>query len=295
MKCSADFFGLKELPAIDIDKETLEELALKSSSLGLTVPGVQKKLSLHLSDEGSSRLTLVGHPAGYILKPQTEDFEQLPQSEDLVMDIAEMMGVRVVPHGLIEVDNKWAYISKRIDRLNNEIYAMEDFCQLSGRLTLDKYKSSYERCAGIIKRYSAMPGFDMSEFYLRLLVCFVTGNSDMHLKNFSLIERDPGSREYVLSSAYDLLPVNVIIPEDTEETALTLNGKKSNLKRKDFLTFADTAGLNNKAATHMIDSVVRRKEEAIRMCRESYLNSELKKGMIALIEERSDRLQRLIG
>ena len=294
MKCSADFFGLKELPAIDIDKETLEELALKSSSLGLTVPGVQKKLSLHLSDEGSSRLTLVGHPAGYILKPQTEDFEQLPQSEDLVMDIAEMMGVRVVPHGLIEVDNKWAYISKRIDRLNNEFYAMEDFCQLSGRLTLDKYKSSYERCAGIIKRYSVMPGFDMSEFYLRLLVCFVTGNSDMHLKNFSLIERDPGSREYVLSSAYDLLPVNVIIPEDTEETALTLNGKKSNLKRKDFLTFADTAGLNNKAATHMIDSVVRRKEEAIRMCRESYLNSELKKGMIALIEERSDRLQRLI-
>ena len=294
MKCSADFFGLKELPAIDIDKETLEELALKSSSLGLTVPGVQKKLSLHLSDEGSSRLTLVGHPAGYILKPQTEDFEQLPQSEDLVMDIAEMMGVRVVPHGLIEVDNKWAYISKRIDRLNNEFYAMEDFCQLSGRLTLDKYKSSYERCAGIIKRYSVMPGFDMSEFYLRLLVCFVTGNSDMHLKNFSLIERDPGSREYVLSSAYDLLPVNVIMPEDTEETALTLNGKKSNLKRKDFLTFADIAGLNNKAATHMIDSVVRRKEEAIRMCRESYLNSELKKGMIALIEERSDRLQRLI-
>ena len=288
MKCKADFFGLKELPAIDIDKETLEELALKSSSLGLTVPGVQKKLSLHLSDEGSSRLTLVGHPAGYILKPQTEDFEQLPQSEDLVMDIAEMMGVRVVPHGLIEVDNKWAYISKRIDRLNNEFYAMEDFCQLSGRLTLDKYKSSYERCAGIIKRYSVMPGFDMSEFYLRLLVCFVTGNSDMHLKNFSLIERDPGSREYVLSSAYDLLPVNVIMPEDTEETALTLNGKKSNLKRKDFLTFADIAGLNNKAATHMIDSVVRRKEEAIRMCRESYLNMEL------LQQNKQTRKQRMI-
>lgn len=290
MKCKADFFGLKELPAIDIDKETLEELALKSSSLGLTVPGVQKKLSLHLSDEGSSRLTLVGHPAGYILKPQTEDFEQLPESEDLVMDIAEMMGVRVVPHGLIEVDNKWAYISKRIDRLNNEFYAMEDFCQLSGRLTLDKYKSSYERCAGIIKRYSVMPGFDMSEFYLRLLVCFVTGNSDMHLKNFSLIERDPGSREYVLSSAYDLLPVNVIMPEDTEETALTLNGRKSNLKRKDFLKFADTAGLNNKAATHMIDSVISRTDEAIRMCRTSFLNTALQDRMAALIEERSARL-----
>ena len=287
MKCNADFFGLKELPVIDIDKETLEELAERSSSLGLTVPGVQKKLSLHLSDEESSRLTLVGHPAGYILKPQTEDFEQVPESEDLVMDIAEMMGVRVVPHGLIEVDGKWAYIAKRIDRLNDNLYAMEDFCQLSGRLTRDKYKSSYERCAGIIKSNSSLPGFDMSEFYLRLLVCFVTGNSDMHLKNFSLIEREPGSRDYVLSSAYDLLPVNVIMPEDTEETALTLNGKKSNLKRKDFLAFADAVGLNNKAAINMIDRVVGAKDEAVRMCKESYLNAEFKDRMTALIETRT--------
>lgn len=291
MKCKADFFGLKELPAINIDKETLEELARKSSSLGLTVPGVQKKLSLNLSDEDSSRLTLVGHPAGYILKPQTEDFEQLPEAEDLVMDIAEMMGVRVVPHGLIEVNGKWAYISKRIDRLNNELYAMEDFCQLSGRLTIDKYRSSYERCAGIIKSYSSMPGFDISEFYLRLLVCFVTGNSDMHLKNFSLIEREPGCREYVLSSAYDLLPVNVIMPEDTEETALTLNGKKSNLKRNDFITFADTIGLNNKAANHILDSVISKTGKAMQMCRESYLNADLMDRMTTLIEERSVRLK----
>lgn len=290
MKCKPDFFGLKELPVIDIGKETLEDLARESSNLGFTVPGVQKKISLHLSDEGSSRLTLVGHPAGYILKPQTEDFDQLPESEDLVMDIAEMMGVRVVPHGLIEIDGKWAYIAKRIDRLNGDLYAMEDFCQLSGRLTRDKYRSSYERCAGIIKKYSAMSGFDMSEFYLRLLVCFVSGNSDMHLKNFSLIERAPGKREYVLSSAYDLLPVNVIMPEDKEETALTLNSKKSRLKRKDFISFAETVGLNNKAAVNMIESVISKADAAVTMCEESCLNPELKNKMTALIEERANRL-----
>ena len=290
MKCKAEFFGMKELPVIDIDNEKLEELARKSSNLGLSVPGVQKKLSLHLSDEESSRLTLVGHPAGYILNPQTEDFEQLPESEDLVMDIAEMMGIRVVPHGLIEIDGKWAYISKRIDRLNGNLYAMEDFCQLSGRLTRDKYQSSYERCAGIINNYSTLPGFDLSEFYLRLLVCFVTGNSDMHLKNFSLIEREPGCREYVLSSAYDLLPVNVIMPEDTEETALTLNGKKSNLKRKDFLALADTVGINSKAAIHMIDSVVKKTDSAVLLCKESYLNEDIKDKLIALIEMRTERL-----
>ena len=287
MKCSADFFGLKELPAIDIDKETLEELALKSSSLGLTVPGVQKKLSLHLSDEGSSRLTLVGHPAGYILKPQTEDFEQLPQSEDLVMDIAEMMGVRVVPHGLIEVDNKWAYISKRIDRLNNEFYAMEDFCQLSGRLTLDKYKSSYERCAGIIKRYSVMPGFDMSEFYLRLLVCFVTGNSDMHLKNFSLYRPTEG---YQLTPAYDLLNVAIANPKDKEELALTLSGKKTKLRRIDFLNAAKTMGLKENVVLRLITSLHKALPKWQQLIQESFLSEEKKQAYEQLVVSRLDRL-----
>ena len=291
MKCSPKFFGLKELPNIDIDKETLEELAAKSVRLGFTVPGVQKKLSLHLSKEGSTRLTIVGHPSGYILKPQTEDFEQLPEAEDAVMDIAAMMGVRTAPHGLIDINGETAFITKRVDRAGGDLYAMEDFCQLSGRLTQDKYRGSYERCAAIIKKYSSMPGFDMSEFYLRLLVCFVTGNSDMHLKNFSLIEREPGSRIFVLSPAYDLLPVNVIMPEDTEETALALNGKKSGLGRKDFLALAENIGLDQKIAADLIGSVTGKADEAVSMCRESYLNSELKEKLAALIIERSNRLK----
>ena len=291
MKCSPGFFGLKELPKIDIDKETLEELAAESVRLGLTVPGVQKKLSLHLSREGSTRLTIVGHPSGYILKPQTGDFEQLPEAEDVVMDIAAMMGVMTAPHGLIEINGENAFITKRVDRAGGKLYAMEDFCQLSGRLTQDKYRGSYERCAAIIRKHSSMPGFDLSEFYLRLLVCFVTGNSDMHLKNFSLIERDPGSRVFVLSPAYDLLPVNVIMPEDTEETALTLNGKKSRLTGKDFLALAESIELNQKVAADLIDSVTGKAGAAVTMCRESYLNDELKEKLAALIIERSNRIK----
>ena len=290
MKCKPSFFGMAELPQIDIDKTALEDLAKKSSSLGLTVPGVQKKLSLHLSDEDSSRLTLVGHPAGYILKPQTEDFDQLPEAEDLVMDIAEMMGVRTVPHGLIPIHGENAYITKRVDRAGGEFFAMEDFCQLSGRLTQDKYRGSYERCAKIIKSHSSLPGFDLSEFFLRLVVCFVTGNSDMHLKNFSLIERAPGSREYALSPAYDLLPVNLVMPEDGEETALTLNGKRSGLARKDFLTLADNAGINRKTAGRLIDSVIGKEAKAIALVRGSQLNKKMQSGLIEIIRERTERL-----
>ena len=106
---------------------------------------------------------------------------------------------------------------------------MEDFCQLSYRLTQDKYKGSYEQCGRIIKKYSATPGLDLSELFLRVVGSFVMGNSDMHLKNFSLKETEPGSRNFQLSKAYDMLPVNVIMPEDKEQLALTINGKKRNI------------------------------------------------------------------
>lgn len=290
MKCDAKFFGLKKLPAIDLSAETMEELARKSTAAGLTVPGVQKKLSLHLEPDETGRLTLIGYPMGYILKPQAAEFEQLPEAEDLVMDIAEMMGVKTVPHGLIELNGELAYICKRVDRLDDDQLAMEDFCQLSGRLTQDKYKGSYERCGMIIRKYSAIEGFDLSEFYLRLLVCFITGNSDMHLKNFSLLERAPGSREYSLSPAYDLLPVNVIMPEDTEETALTLNGKKRNLRRADFVKLAERVNIPEKAAVKMISEVVRKVPEAEKLVKASYLSDDLKAEMMKLMEERAKRL-----
>ena len=120
--------------------------------------------------------------------------------------------------------------------------AMEDFCQLDEMLTQDKYKGSYERCAKLIKKYSSIPALDMAELFLRLVFSFAVGNSDMHLKNFSLIETAPESGVYVLSPAYDLLSVNLVMPEDKEQFALPMNGKKTNLRRKDFLIFADTAG-----------------------------------------------------
>ena len=87
---------------------------------------------------------------------------------------------------------------KKVDRIitrNKRVkvkkYAMEDFCQLEGRLTVDKYRGSYERCAKIVSRYSSQKGRDLSALFLRLVVSFVTGNSDMHLKNYPMIETEP--------------------------------------------------------------------------------------------------------
>ena len=164
------------------------------------------------------------------MKPQANEYNNLPEFEELAMKLADTVGIKTVTHALIRLDNEYAYITKRIDRkISNGVcqkYAMEDFCQLANHLTVDKYKSSYEYCGKIIAKYSSRLGIDITEMFYRIIFSFVIGNSDMHLKNFSLIETEPGNREFVLTDAYDMLPVNMILPEDTEQMTLTVNGKK---------------------------------------------------------------------
>ena len=289
--CIRRFFGTTTLPEIKIDEDTLTALALENTGKGVTVPGVQKKLSLHLlSDAASPRLTLVDYPTGYILKPQVADFEALPQAEHLVMSMADATGIATVPHALICQNGEIAYLTKRIDRRfgknSVELLAMEDFCQLDRRLTEDKYRGSYERCAKVIRQYSSRKQLDLSELFLRLVFSYVVGNSDMHLKNFSLIEPEVGSGRYVLSAAYDLLPVNVVMPEDTEEFALAMNGKKQNLRKKDFMVFADACGIQKNAAEKMIAKVLSMKERYLLLCEESLLPDHLKQRFAAMMEKR---------
>ena len=289
-RCVKRFFGTKTLPDIEVSEDVLEQLAIESTNKGLTVPGVQKKMSLHLDNSGATpRLTLVNYPTGYILKPQTKEYPCLPEAEYLVMQMAEKAKIRTVPHALIRIkaqDNALAYITKRIDRRDGKMLAMEDFCQLDGRLTEDKYKGSYERCAKIIRKYSSRGGLDITELFIRVVFSFIVGNSDMHLKNFSLIETDENSGSYILSDAYDMLPVNTVNPADTEQTALTMNGKKRNLHRNDFLKFADACQIDRAVAGKIIDRLKRYESEFIRETEQSYLTDELKESLIALMKER---------
>ncbi len=292
-KCLKSFFGQSKVPSIELDDKVLENLAKKSSDEGITVAGVQKKISLHLiSDKTESRLTLIGYPQGYILKPQSSEFQYLPETEFITMNMADKVGIKTVPHALIYINDKdLAYITKRIDRSGRDSKIhMEDFCQLSQRLTEDKYKGSYEQCTKIIQTYSSRPGLDISDFFYRLLFCFVTGNSDMHLKNFSLI-KDPQSKEHYLSEAYDLLPVNLLMPSDTEECALNLNGKKSRLKKIDFLNLAQNAQIPAKAAEKMIGQIISKKEVLLQLAACPLISKELSQNFCNLIKERIERLE----
>ena len=290
-KCIKRFFGTAVLPEIDCSDEELEKLVSLSVDKGLTVPGVQKKLSLHLSGEDkTARLTIVDYPTGYILKPQSEDYSFLPEAEFLAMKMAEAVKIKTVPNALVRMKGGYAYITRRIDRNAGDMFAMEDFCQLSGRMTADKYRSSYENCGKVIKKYSRNVGLDIAEFYYRLVFCFAVGNSDMHLKNFSLIEEKPGSRCFSLSSAYDMLPVNIIMPEDKEQMALTLNGKKRNIRKKDFLILAENLGIHEKVAVGLIRQILKYKKVLMDEVISSYISEEMKNALRDLIEERAEAL-----
>jgi len=294
--CVKRFFGTNVIPQIEIDDNTIEEIVKENTAKGITVPGVQKKLSLHLHSAGSSpRLTLVNYPTGYILKPQVDEFECLPEAEQLVMTMADVTDISTVPHALIRSNNTFAYITKRVDRVFDktgfQMLAMEDFCQLDLRLTQDKYKGSYERCAKVIERYSYQPKLDMTELFMRIVFSFVVGNSDMHLKNFSLIETHKASGVYKLSPAYDLLPINVIMPEDTEEFALAMNGKKARIRKKDFFIFAEECKIAKTSAEKMIERIVSLKRNYQVLCENSFLSQPLKERFSELIENRCKILE----
>ncbi|MBO2526973.1 MAG: type II toxin-antitoxin system HipA family toxin [Clostridiales bacterium] len=287
--CVKKFFGTSAFPDIDVSKEVLEQLALDSTNKGFTVPGVQKKLSLHLTEGEKPRLTLVNYPTGYILKPQTEDYAALPEMEYAVMQMAKATGIFTVPLALVKLssqENAFAYITKRIDREDGKTLAMEDFCQLDGRLTEDKYRGSYERCGKIVNEYSCRARLDLSELFLRIVFSFAVGNSDMHLKNFSLIETEEGSAEYRLSAAYDMLSTNVVIPADKEQMALTIKGKKQNIRRKDFLVLAGTIGLDEKIAEKLIEKIVKLERRYLDICAASYMPDEMKEELCKLIQAR---------
>lgn len=254
--CAKKLFGAADVPALTYCHAEVKDLAKAVVRSQTAVTGVQAKLSLDIERlERSSRFTIVGLWGRFILKPQTEQYAHLPEIEDLTMHLAELAGIRTVPHGLVRfADGELGYVTRRVDRGNRgERFPMEDLCQLSGLLTEHKYRGSYEQVARVIRHYSSAPMLDMAEYWKLVLFCWITGNSDMHLKNFSLYE--PDKNRFVLSPAYDLVNTLLVIPSDLEELALTLNGKKRKLKLEDFHVAMSGSGLNEVVQRNIVNSL----------------------------------------
>ncbi|MCH8549821.1 MAG: HipA domain-containing protein [Balneolaceae bacterium] len=295
-KCLQDLFGSKKQPVLDIKLDQLTELAKKSVHQRVTVPGIQTKLSLEIDRkaESADKLTIVGLWGRFILKPPSNRWPELPANEHCTMMLAESAGLETVPYGLIHLaSGELAYITKRIDRdENGNKFAMEDMCQLTGRLTEDKYKGSHEQIAKVIKQFSANPLYDLTRFYEFVLFSFITGNGDMHLKNFSLFN-DP-KIGWKLAPGYDLLNTRLVISKekDPEELALTLFGKKSKFNPESFDKFGKTIGLNPKQIQNIKDSFLSKRDTFLQTIEKSFLSDEMKDIYIEILEERLMALQK---
>ena len=286
--CAKKLYGVKTAPVLPYNRSQIGELAKRVVRAQTTLTGVQAKLSLdvnHGQKNEPDRFTIVGLWGRFILKPQTDTYRSLPELEDLTMHMAEAAKIAVVPHGLIRFDDgELCYITRRIDRQpDGSKTAMEDMCQLSERLTEYKYKGSYEQIAKLIKKYSAVPQLDLVNFWEVVVFSWITGNSDMHLKNFSLYKSPMG---YSLTPAYDLLSTAIVMPEDKEELALTLNGKKARIRRSDFEKSIIASGVNEK----VLDNIAKKFRKAlmkwIELIEASFLPDDFKRQYKRLILKR---------
>jgi serine/threonine-protein kinase HipA len=291
-KCAKQFFGMSEAPRLTHTLDEMSELAKQVVERSVAVPGVQPKLSMSLVKETTvgpkNRLTVVGALGGYfIFKPPSEYFPEMPENEHVTMRIAEAFGIKVVESSLIRLGSgELSYITKRIDRtIKGEKIHMIDMFQIIE--AFDKYKSSMEKVGKALQLHSENTLLDLLSFFELTLFSFITGNNDMHLKNFSMIKSRLG---WVLAPAYDLLNVRIANPEDKEELALTLGGKKKKLTRAYFERFGEGLGLTPKQLQGVFKRFAKNKEKAISWIDQSFLSEDMKEAYLDLLNERYSRI-----
>lgn len=281
---------LKSLSPIGLTHdEQLRQARLRAGKM--SIQGVQPKLSAVLSPKDGS-FTIVDRGGRFILKPNPVPFADVPANESLTMTMAGMAGIEVPPHGLIPTaDRGWIYAIKRFDREGrNQRIPVEDFAQLSGAIRETKYDSSLERVARIVEEFCTFPVIEKPKLARRLLFCFLTGNEDMHLKNFSLIVRD---KVVSLSPAYDLLNTTLVLEKAEEESALPLDGKKRKLTRKLWIDYfcLERLGLPGRQVEFIVADLGKALPRWHDLIARSHL-PEAKKGIYQkLVSERSGRLE----
>lgn len=250
----------------------------------LSIQGVQPKLSAAISVV-EQEFKIVDQFGTYIIKPQNDLFPELPQNEDVTMKMAKAFGLDVPFHGMLYAkDGSLSYFIKRFDRYGKgKKIATEDFAQLTGNTRDTKYRFTMEKLVPVIDEFCSFPAIEKADFFKRVLFCYVTGNEDMHLKNFSLITKNGKT---TLTPIYDFLNSSIVIKNPEEEIALTLKGKKSNLKATDFIDYYAKGRLRLNEKT--VVTILEQMENAIPKWKElleiSFLSDEMKEKYLELLK-----------
>ena len=276
---------LRHLEPLEIShEEQLRQARLRADKM--SIQGVQPKLSAVL-DVASGRFRIVDHGGRYILKPNPPPFREVPENEALTMTLAARAGIEVPPHGLVPaVDGRFVYVVKRFDRTgrSGKIH-VEDFAQLTGATRDTKYESSLERVAKVIQEFATFPVLEKEKLARRVLFCFLTGNEDMHLKNWSMV----ADRGLVgLSPAYDLLNSTLVLERAVEESALPVRGRKRKLTGADWLDYycRDRLGLGARILDGILSDFAAALPDWMDLIDRSFLSEPARVGYAELLRKR---------
>ena len=283
--------GLSRLKRLEYTAEEQRKEAFNRSSK-MSVQGVQPKLSavLNIKEE---RFDIVEKSGRYLLKPQHHLYPQMPENEDLTMRLAASVGLDVPIHGMVWAkDNTLTYFIKRFDRKGQkDKIPVEDFAQLAGLSRDTKYNYSMESLVKLVNAHCTFPAVEKIKLFKLVVFSFITGNEDMHLKNFSIINQN-GKIE--ISPCYDLLNTTIEIKNASEEIALSLRGKKKNLTKSMLINYfgGERCDLNDKVITNTIQTIFDALPGWIEFINNSFLSDEMKEKYIDVVESRFERLSR---
>lgn len=293
-QCSLEIFNTEIPPVLDFDNESIKELGLQTINQKLAVPGVQKKISLSLSEEAEAkghkayRMTAANLWARYILKPKSRP-PHLPENEHLNLLMARSAGIKTANSGLLPLSNgELALISERFDRpKDGGKWHMEDFCQILEKRPEQKYIGSIEQVGKNLRAitHANAPEDNILRLFELVVFCFLSGNGDLHLKNISVL----WAPHPTLSPAYDLLSTDIWIKDDGE-TAVSVAGRKNELRREDFETLYKYLGIKPKVAMNVYRHMGKQIQPWESLIDQSFLESDLKKKFKELINQRANRL-----
>jgi serine/threonine-protein kinase HipA len=276
---------LKDLQDFPYNKsEQLKEAVARATKM--SIQGVQPKLSARLN-AATEVFEIADQGGTFIIKPQNDLYEELPENEDVTMRMAAAIGIETPLHGMLySKDGSRSYFIKRFDRLpKKRKVAVEDFAQLTGATRETKYSSSMEKVAAVIEQFCTFPLLEKERFFRLTVFNFLIGNEDMHLKNFSLIRRND---KVELSPAYDLLNTTIVLRKPQEELALTLAGKKSKMTRENLVDYfgKERLGLVAIRIEKILLEIKSQKESWNELLDRSFLSDEMKAKYKELLSQR---------
>jgi serine/threonine-protein kinase HipA len=290
--CMKKIFGSPIHPLVDLNSELLEQLAKNQLNQSLAIAGVQKKISLELKQEHkAARLTLTDLWGRYIFKPKGKA-PHLPENEHLCILLARALGIKTEACALIPTaSGDLGFIARRFDRgENHEEIHQEDFCQILEKEPYKKYIGSMEQVGKVLRLQTDFPGDNLYRLYELTIFNFIIGNVDFHLKNISINYHGPHGSQKMLSPAYDLLSTDLFILDDSEESALAINGKKNKLTRDDFLALASSFGITQKVHDRLLKKIDKALPEWQQLIGKSFLEQEKKDAFWQIIQRKRGRL-----